>query len=504
MKKTTKHLIYLFIFLSSSSVFAQQKITLLHTNDIHGNFTSREARSSENGEKLTYGGFIALKHYVDQVKKETDSNYLLFDAGDFMTGTPICDIQYQGAYGGALVAFLNYLDYDGLTLGNHEFDISVANAEALMWLCDFPVFSANLFKKNGKLFTDKAYHIYEKNGMKIGVIGIIVHDLSPLLNKTQQKQIYTVGAVEIINKIAERIDDETDVIVVLSHSGIELDRMIAGQLTDKVDIIIGGHSHTRLKKPEVVNEIIIVQAGSQCANLGRLDITVQDDRVVSYDGKLIFLDNENIIEDRYLVEEVKKYNQMINDQYGNVIAQLKSDWIRSSTGESNIGNYLCDRVREYTASDIAVMNSGGIRKGLVAGPVTGLDIKEILPFNNQICITKLNGDQIRRIVETNVNGSHEQHSGILQVSGIAYQYKINKSNKPEVVKILIGGKPIEPDKTYTLATVDYVLANADQYFGFDTPKYENLYAPAAETVINLTKQIGVIDTRVEGRIVELK
>ena len=504
MKKISIRFVCLIILITATLGFSQQSITLLHTNDIHGNFSSREAKEAEDGRKMTYGGFIALKHYIDQIKKETNDNYLLFDAGDFMTGTPICDIDYQGAFGGALISFLNYLDYDGLTLGNHEFDISVANAEALMWLCDFPVFSANLFRKNGKLFTEKAYHIYEKNGLKIGVIGIIFHDLSGLLNKSQQQQIYSVGPVDIINKIATMIDAETDVIVVLSHSGIDVDSIIAQQLSDKVDIIIGGHSHTRLQKPQVVNNIIIVQTGSQCSNLGRLDITVQNDRVVSFDGKLIFLDTENITEDAYLVAEVKKYNQLIDDQYGVVIAQLKEDWIRNRDGESNLGNFICDRLREYTNADIAVMNSGGIRKGLVAGPVTGLDIKEILPFNNQICVAKLSGRQIKRIVETNINGMHEGHSGILQVSGISYQYRINKKNEPEVVRILINCNPIDYYKTYLLATVDYVFSNADQYFGFSTPPYENLYAPAAEMIINLTKKMGVIDSKIEGRIVEVR
>ena len=504
MKKNILTSLVISVLLIVNQGFSQKKLTFLHTNDIHGNYTVRSTKSAEDGDTLRYGGFIALKHYVDEIKRETNDNYLLFDAGDFMTGNPICDISHQGAKGGALVSFFNYLEYDGLTLGNHEFDISVDNAQALMKLCDFPVFSANLFEKKGQLFTEKAYHIYTKNDLKIGVIGIMVHDLGGYLNKSQRQKIYTIPAVNVINKLAEMIDEETDLIVLLSHSGFDLDKDIAEKLSDKVDIIIGGHSHTRLNTPVVVNDIIIVQAGSKCSNLGRLDVTVKDDRVSQYNGKLIFLDNSEITEDVYLKKQIKKYENLIDLEYGKIIGHLKSDWMRNRRGESNLGNFICDCIRDFAKTDVAVMNSGGIRKGLVAGPVKGIDVKEILPFLNQICVTELPGTKIKQIVATNIKAVQGGHFGILQTSGLEYVYRLQSNQKFEILDMSINGAPVEDEKNYTLATVDYVLSNADQYFGFDTPKYKNLYTPIADVVMNRIRELNVVESKIEGRIIEKK
>ena len=136
-----------------------KKITILHTNDIHGNFQPILIKPKNPDEqKRKLGGILALDYYVSKIRQEA-ANVLLFDAGDFMTGNPICDIEYKGAIGGAMILFFNELKYDGSTPGNHEFDISVQNVRNLIKLADFPIFSANLFTLNGALFTSEPYHI---------------------------------------------------------------------------------------------------------------------------------------------------------------------------------------------------------------------------------------------------------------------------------------------------------------------------------------------------------
>jgi 2',3'-cyclic-nucleotide 2'-phosphodiesterase (5'-nucleotidase family) len=479
---------------------SQENLTILHTNDIHGNYTLTTDKSPEDGMKSTFGGFETIQYHVEKIRKEENANVLLLDAGDFMTGNPICDIEYQGVKGGPMVQFFNAIGYEGMTLGNHEFDISVENARALIGLADFPVVNANVFTNDNALFADKAYHIYEKNGLRVGVIGITVHDLGEYLSDKQRSKIHTKPALEIVEKTAAEIDDKTDLIIVLSHSGIGIDRQLAEQLSDRVDIIVGGHSHTRLNKPSLVNNKIIVQAGSRSQYLGRLDVSVADDKVESYKGRLIFLDAKDAEMDPQLAGETKKYKDMITEMYGKVIGELKTMWVRSRRSESNIGNFITDAMREKTESDFAVVNSGGIRKGLIPGPIKAIDIKEILPFSNTLCVFEMTGEQVMNLVTNNARGAANRSFGILQVSGLAYKWHKELGGDVVLRDVMVNGQPIDINKTYKGTTVDYVLANASRYLGIESLEFENTYIPLTDVIIDAVREAGTVSSSVDGRI----
>ncbi len=484
-------------------IHAQEKITILHTNDIHGNYLHSVSNKKKSGGKpLEYGGFLALKYYVKKIDEETSGNYLLFDAGDFMTGNPICDIEVNGAKGGALISFMNLVGYHGATIGNHELDISVDNCNKLIEMCNYPVFSSNLFKADGELFTAQPYHIYEKGNMKIGVIGVMVHELAGYLNAEQQQQVYTKSQVDIVQSIAEKIDAETDLIIVLSHAGIEQDMYLAKQIDDRVDIIIGGHSHTKLSEPRIINGKLILQASSKLIYLGRLDVTVAADTVQDYKSDLEFLNATHIKKNETLENEINKYTQIIDERYGRTIGYLATPWKRSSRGESNIGNFLTDCVRKFTDADFAVLNSGGIRAGLQKGDIRAIDIKEILPFTNPICHFEISGQKLLKILETNAVATVDNSFGILQISGVKYRWSINDNGNVSIVEAMVGGQKLDPDKTYKVATVDYVLANDKKYLGMKIDEFTNMGIPIADVVIKAIEKKGKINSQVEGRIVK--
>lgn len=500
----TKRLVaFLIVTLMVSGLYAQERITILHTNDIHGNYLQAVSSNKKSGDKpLEYGGFLALNHYVKKISSETLGNYLLFDAGDFMTGNPISDIEVNGAKGGALVSFMNYVGYHGATVGNHEFDISVDNCNKLIDLCNYPVFSANLFKSDGELFTNEAYHIYEKANMKIGVIGVMVHELAGYLNAEQQQQVYTKSQVDIVQSIAGQIDPVTDLIIVLSHGGIEQDSYLAKQIDDRVDIIIGGHSHTKLNEPRIINGKIILQAASKLIYLGRLDVSVAGDTVQDFHSDLMFLNATHIDKDEALEAEINKYTKIIDERYGRIIGKLMTPWKRNGGGESNIGNFLTDCVREFTGADFAVLNSGGIRAGLPKGDIRAIDIKEILPFTNPICHFEISGQKLMKILEQNAAASADQSFGILQISGVKYRWSRDDQGNAVIIKATIGGENIDPDKTYKVATVDYVLANDGKYFGMKINEFTNTYVPIADVIIKTIEEKGKINSQIEGRMVK--
>lgn len=479
-----------------------EAITILHTNDMHANFLPSVVRAEGSpiaNKKI--GGFVALDSYVRQIRS-TETNVLLLDAGDFMTGNPICDMEVDGAYGGALVKFMNHIGYDGLTLGNHEFDTSVHNVRQLIALAQFPVFSSNLFSADGKLFTAEPYQIYSKGDLTIGVIGAIVPNLPGYLNRPQRDAIYDKPAGPIIDSLAKIIDPITDLIIVLSHQGLEVDRQLAQELGRQVDVIIGGHSHSRLEVPERINGKIIVQSGSLCRNLGRLQLTVAADTVQRYEYELIPLWNEGIAPDSSLARQVNYYEQLINDEYGRVIGELKTPWFRTRSSESNLGNFIADCIREFSEVDFALINSGGIRQDLPAGPIKKLDIKNILPFNNQITKFSVSGAELLKLIEHNALAQRSGTEGILQISGLKYEWQTTADNAITILKAQIGNEPIDLQKTYTGATVDFVVGNADKYFGFAPHDVTNLMMPLTDVVMKAVEKKQVIASAIEGRIIK--
>ena len=479
------------------------QITILHTNDMHGAFLPTEAFWLKSSPKPLIGGFLALNAYVTEIRS-TQKNTLLLDAGDIMTGNPICNIEYQAVKGGALIHFMNQIGYEGMTLGNHEFDISQANARGLIQLARFPVYSANLFTSDGQLFAPKAYSIYHKGGLRVGVIGVMTENLLEVLNDKNRTGLEVKPAAEIVEKIATEIDAETELIVVLSHRGFPEDSLLAEHLSRRVDVIVGGHSHTRLEAPRRVNGIFIVQTGEKARYLGQLDLSVAADTVQNYSGQLIPLWVEGITKDEALEKQIEEYKNIIDAKYGQVIGHLKSPWRRSHHSESNIGNFIADCLRKYTRADVAFINSGGIRKGMPTGNITLRDIIEILPFDNYICTFEMTGAELLKIIQRNAQKAWQKSDrGILQVAGLRYRWQALPDGQIKIVNASVNGKKIRPRKMYTGATIDFiVVANSQNYLGFTPAKVNAAGKLLSEVVSEFVQQQQEIESTIEGRIQE--
>lgn len=163
-----------FVLLSVGTMPAAEpgRITILHTNDIHASFTPHEAFWIKTSPKPLIGGMTELSWAVDSLRK-VKPGVLLIDAGDIMTGNPITEYTYRGAYGGALFEMMNRVGYDLWCPGNHDFDISQDNLRLLTRIANFPTVSANLITESGGVpANNKPYVILESNGVKVGVIGL--------------------------------------------------------------------------------------------------------------------------------------------------------------------------------------------------------------------------------------------------------------------------------------------------------------------------------------------
>jgi 2',3'-cyclic-nucleotide 2'-phosphodiesterase (5'-nucleotidase family) len=449
-----------FLAIDCSSV---STVTILHTNDMHAAFVPHEAGWVRSTPKPETGGFDELWRRVDSIR-QVRKDVLLLDAGDVMTGTPISELEYHGVSGGALFEMMNRIGYDAWTIGNHDLDISQANLRGLTGIATFPIVSANLVDSVGGFpFRNTECVIVEKGGVRIGIIGIMSSDLFQLTNTNNLKGLRVLPPVEVTQRLIDSLDPGTDLLVALTHQGVDDDSMLAAS-TKGLDVIIGGHSHTRLNSPKVINGVIICQAGSNAENLGELDMTVKNDRVETFAGKLVQLWPRKDAPPTPVSGLVKEYQHRIDSSYGEVLATLQSDWKRSRSDESPLGNFIADAIREGSGADLAVTNSSGIRKDLLAGPVTMLDLFELSPFRNIVTTFPIKGIDLRAFMTRQARGVAEGR-GSLQLSGVSCIWK-RGDGSIVIERILVGGKELVDDAVYTFATSDFLISQADKYLGF--------------------------------------
>lgn len=474
----------------------QHSLTILHTNDMHASFVPHDAFWVKGTPKPLVGGFKELEFTIDSLRK-TDHDILLLDAGDVMTGNPIADLEFDGAQGGALFAMMNMIGYDAWCLGNHDFDISQANLRRLTAIAKFPTLSANVVDTLGKYpVNNEPYTMVEKDGLRIGIIGVMSQDLYHLVNQNSLVGIKVLDPVATTQHWIDELTPKTDLLIALTHEGVDEDSVLASRVAG-LNIIVGGHSHTRLRHPKVVNGVIIVQTGSNCENLGVLDVTVENRSVVTHDGQLIQLWYHNDRPVSRLSAFVDSVQQVIDKDYNVVLATLKSDW-RRSNGESGIGDFVVDAQRAAAHADVAFMNNSGIRADVSAGPLTKKDLFEVMPFRNILTTFQLSGKQLKDVVLHCL----KEREGV-SFSGITCTWKRSGTHEPEIVSMTVDGKPLDGDRMYSCAASDYFVGEARRYIGVEITQPIYLQQTVFSALESAARKAGEIDSKAEHRIQEI-
>ncbi|MFC2015963.1 bifunctional metallophosphatase/5'-nucleotidase, partial [Chloroflexota bacterium] len=270
------------------------------------------------------------------------------------------------------------------------------------------------------------------------------------------------GAVETVQDYISEVQDQAELIVVLSHLGYDGDQALA----QAVDVIVGGHTHLFLERPGRVNDTLIVQAGAKGAVLGRLELSVDlaTGEVTEYARQDMLLPVTNDVS--AVNEEVQTLVQTALAEAAETIDQPIGEMARSveprSTGEFALGNLVVDAMRaadmgDGKPADIAMHNNGGIRASLNKGPITFGQLYAVLPFDNQLMALDLTGAQVLRILEHSVS----ERSAVMQVAGMTFAFNTARPVGERVVEATVGGEPLDPERVYRLVTIDYLAAGGD-------------------------------------------
>jgi 5'-nucleotidase/UDP-sugar diphosphatase len=444
---------FIFFLLVTSTCAQQAEIRILHVNDFHGFAEPYKPLGSE--ERL--GGIPYLAAKANELRKEKPS--LLLSAGDMIQGNNWANL-FQGE---SVMEWMNEMRFDAMVLGNHEFDFGQEVLKRRISEARFPILGANV----EGLDPLTPYVIKKVEGIRVGVIGIVTEDVPLSTHPRNVAGLKFISPIETVEKYIKELKEKADVIVVLSHIGYPSDRDLAEKVKG-IDVIVGGHSHTKIVNPVAVGNTLIVQAWEHGKALGVLDLSVKGGKIIGFEGHLEEIRPEKDGEDSATLAILRKYRErvdaVLSKRIGETEVDLDGENVRKR--ETNLGNLIADIMRRASGADITLINGGGIRTSIRKGEVRVKDIYSVLPFDNYIVAIKLAGRQIREALEHGVSAVEDEEGRFPQVSGLSFKYSPSGKRGSRIKEISVAGHPIDLDKEYSVATNDFLAAGGDGYKAF--------------------------------------
>lgn len=442
-------------------------LRILYTGDSHGVYAAKELKSGE----LWQGGYLILERYLG-LERETAPRSIWLDSGDQQTGTVFSALVEDGMHGGAVIGVFNQLGLDAATLGNHEFDFSFNNSRDLVRRAGYPFVSSNLLDKTtGRSFGRSPYVILERDSLRIGVMGITLEILPEKVKAENVSSLRILPPAEAVKQYLDEVDRASNLVVILTHQGFEADSLLALSLDDRVDLIIGGHDHIALDTPRQVNGIYILHSGSHLQLLGSADIEVADDRVISISNTLIPLLSDNQDFDTPLTQYLNSRLEQVAAQMSRLLGNIPEDWQPDKYASTPLSRWIAGSLlaeyRDIYRPELAIINNGGLRKPIPAGPVTLGDMYELLPFNNSVVVFSCYGRDLLVLDELNARHAIERPHDICEIAGLEYDATIIKTDDlPWQNRYRVKGARLEPDRVYRVVSHDYIAGQWDKYLGF--------------------------------------
>ena len=483
-------------------------VTILYTNDVHTYIDNKSP-------KPTYAAIAALKKSIE----DTGRDVLLVDAGDHIQGTAYGSMDD----GATIIELMNEAGYDLATPGNHEFDYGMARAKAVIQEADFPYVSCNWVDLRTGFNVLPSVKFFFVGGRKIAFVGVTTPETftkstpAYFMNDAQTKYIYDILGGEdgqkLYDAVQKAIDKAefwgADTIIGLGHLGVDpssspwtSEEVIAH--THGFTAFIDGHSHTVMANKQVTDAsgkaVTLTQTGSYFKNIGKMTVgadgTITTELINTYEGL-----------DAAVAATASNWISAVDDMLGEEIAVGDTKFYindpatgkrRIRSGETNLGDFVADGIYTYFNEieelhcDVAIMNGGGIRTDVEAGPWSFKTCKTVSPFGNVACLMSVTGQQIQDALEFGARfagAEGKENGGYLQVAGARYTIHpmipntVQTDDKnvwtgsaatPRVSNVEIYDKttgtykPLDPNATYALAGMNYTLRNlGDGFAMFD-------------------------------------
>ncbi len=419
------------------------RLRVLYVNDIHSRFEE-------------------LARIASAIEGLKDDKTLILDAGD---NADFARLETQGTKGEISSAILNEMGFTARVFGNNEGFAGMENSRHISKTSQFPVITCNMYDLRGKKldFLEDAISL-NLAGIKILMIGVtapvnVFYNLFGIHVKDPESEIQRV--------LAEESADGYDLVVVLSHLGLNGDRKLASKIRT-IDIIVGGHSHTMLRKPSKENETIICQAGDMGKYLGELviDYDVASRTIQSFKGKLI--PSKRYPQHPKIMKLIEHYSRLAGKNLSVRLYTVNTPLRHSLKEENPIGNLLADALKDMMKTEIGLINSGVLSGGVEKGAVTKKLLHSLCPSPLNPTYIEVKGIDIQSALEESFNKEHAvsdgrgagfrgKYLGNIQVShNVRVNLKRNRCALSRIKSISVDGQPLELERWYTVATSDYL------------------------------------------------
>jgi len=477
-------------------------LTILHSNDLHGDFLADEI------DEQLLGGISCLSGYVAKVRQETE-NVIYCISGDMLQGS-IIDSEFLGL---STIEIMNLLAPDVATIGNHEIDYGIAHLLFLERCAKFPIVNANLYIKNPYTRLFNPHHVIEIDDMEVLFIGITTEDiLRSMQNDVLGSFVSLEDAAREVGRICNAYKDvDIDFTVLLTHIGFEEDKKLAAMLDPDwgVDLIIGGHTHTILEQPAKVNDILITQAGVGTKQIGRFDIIVDTDTndVHDFTWELIPINSAHCPRDIAMEETIVRFKTQTDEKYDRVLCRLDHELTHPDRyRETELGNLIADILAEETGLDLILLGSGSVRKESVSTLLNLSEFMELFPYDDKLKQLTITGEQIRRMLDFVFREEmfDSDHTEFYQVSK-GFRVVFDRATR-EFVEFSLNGEPFIADTLYSLGLQEFHFKNFEMFFGL--PLEEVLGNGKAHVVSTSLHDIlvehlsaaQILNSEIEGRI----
>jgi len=406
--------------------------------------------------------------------------------------------------GRPVIAAFNLMGLDASAVGNHEFDFGQAVLRERAGEAHFPFLAANIAGAGPW----KASEIRQVGALRVALFGLTTEETPVATHPRNVQGLVFDNAVATARRLVAELRPQADLVVALTHLGIEEDEKLAAAVPG-IDIIVGGHTHVKLEQPERVGSTLVLQAFERGAFLGRLDLEVADGKVTSHRYRLIPV-TPALGEDPAVAALVSGYarrlGEKMSEPLGSAAADLEGGKDEMRSRETSLGDLVADAMREAAGADVALINGGTIRAGIPAGPVTLGTLHDVLPFDNWLISFAITGKELRESLETGLARVEVRDGGFPQVSGMAYTFDPRAPAGARLVSISVGGAPLEETRRYVLATHDFLAAGGNGYtvFAGHEPVFNDQGRWLRDVLAEWWRRRGSVSYATDGRIKEVK
>jgi 5'-nucleotidase/UDP-sugar diphosphatase len=496
------------------------RLTIIHMNDFHSRHEAVDGSAlscKPGGKPDCFGGAARLASAIAAERGAAEAAgrvVLQVDAGDQFQGS----LFYTAWHGEAELAVMHLLGTEVMTAGNHEFDNGPENLARFVRGAKFPVLSANTDATGEPALAGllKPHVMVQKGALKIGIVGLTTRETATGSSPGPNVRFNPPG-VALAKSAAALRADGAQVVVALSHLGVDEDRALAGHIGG-VDVFVGGHSHTLLSDGESgalgpahgafdgpAGRAVVVQAGCFGRYLGRLDIDLDENfKIVAYGGDTRHI-GFDLPEEPRVAAVVAGYAAQLDlvrrRKVGQAPAPVTNDGCR--VGECGLGNFVAEALLATVhGADLAIVNAGSLRTGLPGGDITIGDVLTMLPFSNTVATLKLRGADLLAALANGV--SRAGGGGFPQIAGAKLVWNKDSKTLVSVALRQTDGSfaPLEPDRVYLVVTNNFIRAGGDGYVAFRDRAIEPYDAGPLlnDAVVDAITAAGVLRPVTDGRI----